>query len=532
MRSVASECERDTKLQNRDLLSNLMRSSKAGRTPDTRLTRLVLAVALLAGPACGARLDDRELLAARRRASGAGAGAATTSTGGAAASGAAAGGGEAASPTPVSGTASPQTSGAAATSSAAVGGRAAGGTGPGAGGGGAAATTAGGTAGAPACAADVSSSDPGVSAKEIHFGNVSTTGGPVPGIFKAARDGVNAYFAYVNSQGGVCGRQLKLDSLDDNLDASQNQHAYEQLVTKTLGIVGGFSPVDEGGGQVLQEHADMPDVAFTAAKSRLDNPNNFSPQPLRFPGWRLGPLKYYKQTFGDAVVKKMAMFTEDVQVAKDASSSEVAAARSLGYEFVYSRVTEPTDADFTSDVSNMKNKGVKGVMMLGDVGQIARIAAAMKAQNFTVPFANWSSNAYDQSFIQQSQGGSEGALLDLQEALFLGEDAAAVPEVALLGQWMRRVGGKPDLYAAYSWASARMMISALQQAGGKPTRAGIMTALKTVHRFDSNGLLAPADPAGKVPPTCYVFVRVKNAKFVRDASTPAGYRCEPGGYFG
>ena len=491
----------------------------------TRLTRCIAALVLVASAACGARLDHAELRSARLRAMGTGGGATAGGTS-AGATGAATASSDAAAT--AGETAAAATSGAAGAASSTSGGTSGAATSTGKG------TTApsGGTSSATAaCAADVSSSDPGVSAKEIHFGGVSTTGGPVPGIFKGARDGVSAFFAYINSQGGICGRSLKLDSLDDNLDASQNQHDYETLITKTLGIVGGFSPVDEGGGKVLSDHPDVPDVAFTATKSRLANPNNFSPQPLKFPGFRLGPMTYEKQLFGDAVIKKMAFFTEDVQPARDATEGQMAAARSLGYDFVYTRITEPTDADFTADVSNMKNKGVKGIFMFGDVGQIARIAAAMKAQNFSVPLAAWSSNVYDTQFIANSQGGSEGATIDIQQAMFLGEDAA-VPEVALFDQWVNRVGGKPDLYAVYSWAAARMMVQALQQAGGKPTRAAIMSALKTVHRFDANGLLAPADPAGKVPPTCWILVRVKNGKFVRDPATPSGFRCEPGGYFG
>jgi ABC-type branched-subunit amino acid transport system substrate-binding protein len=354
----------------------------------------------------------------------------------------------------------------------------------------------------------------------------------VPGIFKGARDGVNAFFAYQNSQGGVCGRALKLDFLDDNLDASQNQSDYQQLAAKDFGIVGSFSVVDEGGAGVIAQHPDMPDVSYALSKARFSLPNNFSPQPLKVPGWRLGPLTYFKNTYGPGVITKVAYFTEDVQSAKDAASGEMAAAQSLGYQFVYSRVTEPTDTDFTADVNNMKNKGVKAVFMAGDAGQMARIAAAMKAQGFTVPLSNWGANGYDPQFISQSQGGSEGASIDIQTALYQGQDSN-VPEVALFNQWLQKVGGKPDFFAAMGWASARLMVQALQQTpGGKPTRQAVMSTLKGIHKFDSNGLLAPADPAGKVPPTCWVLADVKGGKFVRDPATPSGFRCDPGGYFG
>ena len=142
--------------------------------------------------------------------------------------------------------------------------------------------------------------------------------------------GLNAYFAYTNSQGGACGRQLKLDFQDDNLDSSANQNAYKTLVTKVLGIVGSFSVVDEGGSQVIKDNPTMPDVSYALSKARFSLANNFSPQPLKVPGWRLGPLTYFKTTFGPPVITKMAYFTEDVQSAKDAAQGEMSAAQSLG----------------------------------------------------------------------------------------------------------------------------------------------------------------------------------------------------------
>ena len=360
------------------------------RVRSIRVAFALLAM-MLVSTACGARLSSKDLAAARRSATGIGvtageaSGGQSTDTGGTAGS----------------------AGGTGAASGATVGGAASAGGGAKAAAGAAAASSTGGAT----CKSGTPSSDPGVSATEIHFGNVSTTGGPVPGIFAGARDGVNAFFAYQNSQGGLCGRQLKLDFQDDNLDASRNQQAYQQLSAKDLGIVGSFSVVDEGGSQVIGSHPDMPDASYALSKARYSLANNFSPQPLRVPGWPLGTLQYFKTTFGPSVITKMAYFTEDVQSAKDAASGQKAAASSLGYQFVYERVTEPTDTDFTADVSNMKGKGVRGVMMAGDAGQMARIAAAMKAQGFTVPLATWGANAYDKQFVDNSQGGSEGALI-------------------------------------------------------------------------------------------------------------------------
>jgi ABC-type branched-subunit amino acid transport system substrate-binding protein len=493
-----------------------VRSGSRGADPGWRTARrgvVLLSAVMIMGTSCGARLSKSQIQAA--------VGNGSTGTGGVAA-GDSGSTGTVAAATPAAGS-SPATATTLAASSGNIGG-----------GTGATGTTtpAASSGGAAACKADTTGPfDPGVTATQVSFGNVSVTGGPVPGIFKGARDGAQAFFAYQNSQGGVCGRQLHLDFMDDNLDAAQNQADYQALVTKDLGFVGSFSVVDEQGAQVIGQ-CNCPDVSYALSKAHFALPNNFSPQPLKAPGAPVGEFNYFKKKF-PAAITKMAIFTEDVQAAKDAAAGFQAAAQSAGYAFAYSRVTEPTDTDFTADVSNMKNKGVQGVVMYGDAGQMARIAAAMKAQNFSVALPIWGANAYDPQFIQNSQGGSEGATIGQQQAMFEGEDASTLPEIGLFNQWLRRVGNnRPDLYGLMGWESGRLMVDALLKAGPKPTRATVVAALKSSGAFDGNGTLAPdGNPAQKKSPGCFIVVDVKGGKFVRDPDSASGWRCNDGPWF-
>jgi hypothetical protein len=77
----------------------------------------------------------------------------------------------------------------------------------------------------------------------------------------------------------------------------------------------------------------------------------------------------------------------------------------------------------------------------------------------------------------------------------------------------------------YGWASARLFVQALEAAGPKATRAGVIAALKKIDDFDSNGLLAKTGPASKRPATCYAMVTIKGGKYQR-LDPPSGYRCD------
>ena len=409
-------------------------------------------------------------------------------------------------------------------------------------GGGTAGGAAGGTAGkagtaggqaqgaASSCGANGGSTDVGVTADKVTLGNVSLLTGPVPGLFRGAVSGTRAFFEYQNSLGGVCGRKLALDARDDQFDANQNKAQYQDLMGKAFGFVGSFSVVDQSGSAVIGSKPDVPDVAYALSKEHFNLPNNFSPQPLP-PGWRLGSLNYFKQKFGPDVITKMAIFVENAQSAKDAATGEQKAAESVGYKFVYNRTIEPTEANFSSDVVAMQQRGVKGIMMAGEVGAFVRMAKAMKQQNFSVPFANWGANAYDPAFVTSDAApATNGAILDQQLAMYGGEDN--LPEVQLFNKWLKQVdpGRKPDIFAAFGWESGRLFVQALTAAGPKPTRGGVTAELKKIDNFDGNGMLAPAGPASKRPSSCFMVINVQNGKFTR-ADPPSGFICNQGDYF-
>jgi hypothetical protein len=118
-------------------------------------------------------------------------------------------------------------------------------------------------------------------------------------------------------------------------------------------------------------------------------------------------------------------------------------------------------------------------------------------------------------------------------SMFAGEDASQVAEVRLMNQWLQKVkpGYSPDLYALLAWASGRLLFKAMDQVGPHLTRVSVNDALHSSGNFDSNQLLAPADPGKKVPPTCIVITVLRKGHFERVDTPPTGFRCDLGGYF-
>jgi ABC-type branched-subunit amino acid transport system substrate-binding protein len=374
-------------------------------------------------------------------------------------------------------------------------------------------------------------SDVGVTPTQITVGNVVTVTGPVPGLFAGSAAGTDAFFQYINSQGGVYGRKLVLKSSDDALNCNQNQTATQDLIGSVFAFVGSFSTYDNCGANVFNANPTVPDIHYLLSDGANAEVNGYSPQPAPA-GFRTGPYQYYAQQFPNAVKHVGSLWAN---TSPTTWANQKAAEQSLGFNIVYERGVAPTETDFTADIVRMKSEGVQYLDLRNqDVRNIARVMNEAAQQNWH-PQVIVTNSEYDPNFFKllTDPSAGNGILTDQPFAMFLGEDSASTPEVALFLQWMKQTHPSTpvDLFAMYSWASGRLFVQALQAAGSNPTRAGVITALKNIHNFDSNGFVAPADVGNKQPPGCYMILKVQDGKFVRVNPADKGYLCTPTGYY-
>jgi hypothetical protein len=126
---------------------------------------------------------------------------------------------------------------------------------------------------------------------------------------------------------------------------------------------------------------------------------------------------------------------------------------------------------------------------------------------------------------------ANGMYLDLPTSLYEGEDARAVPAVAMFDKYVTKVDPKvfdsvEPLAAPYGWASAVLFVQALKAAGPNPTRAGLLAQLDKVTSFSAGGLLPTANPAKNIPSKCFLIAQFKNGAWTRVAPSPkSGFVC-------
>ncbi len=371
-------------------------------------------------------------------------------------------------------------------------------------------------------------SGPGITATTITAGVLADVSGPVPGLFQGGVNGVDAYFQYINSKGGVDGRKLDMKFQDSQLSCAGAQNASTALASTTFALVGSWADFDNCQVPVFKANPDLLQVGYPLTNDFRVLPNVFTPRPSPA-GFYTGPFIYLHQKYPTAT--KAASLYSGTPAGEVNWNYQKAALAQAGINAVYARGISPTETDFTSDIVRMKNEGVNFILEDDvDVRTIARMLNAAQQQNFK-PTVFDAAVGYDNNLTKLTNpGAADGMLFDEPFSLFLGQDSN-VPEVNLFLQWLKKThpDSPVDLFAMYSWASAALYVQALKDAGPNLTRASLNTALKNIHSFTDNGMLAQSDPGAGGPPTCWLIGQVKNGTFSRLVPS-SGFQCNPGGY--
>jgi ABC-type branched-subunit amino acid transport system substrate-binding protein len=370
-----------------------------------------------------------------------------------------------------------------------------------------------------------------VTATCMTVANVSTIGGPLPGLFEGASVGTDAYMSYLDStKGGIDGRKISLISEDDKFNPDSNRSETESVINRIIAIVGSFSLEDQDGGAILAKHPTIPNVSLSLSQYTLDLSNTVSPVPATG-GWQLGPVNYFAQKYPQAI-KHVGLLIAQEASAEVQSLGYQAALKHDGYVIVYKSLFGPLNTNFQTQLLAMKNAGVQFVDLTSmDAADAENIVSEMRSMHFHPQVIESAGPIYTNNFVQLAGGAAatDGIYLDQTVSLYLGGDAKSIPEVNTFLSWVQKVhpGFVPDLFTLYGWISGMLFAQGMENAGKNPTPAALVASLKQAHSFDADGLIAQTDPGNRQPPSCWLLAQIKNGVFTRIPPSPtAGFICD------
>lgn len=481
-----------------------------GATPQGRRRALVLLALSLLLSACGSRLSGAALTLAE----GSGHNGTVSGTSGGSAS---------------AGTAGSSTSGSAAAGTTGSAGSTGG------------ATTTGGTAASSGAKATGTSSScnstnnggataTGVTANQITIGNITSITGVAPGLTESARDATEAFAAYVNSMGGICGRMLKVDAYDDGNTSSENYSDAEQACSSDFAMVGNASGFDDGSASAVNS-CSIPDVAAevsTIAAGQAADIYGASPGNSQY--WSTGPAVFLKSQYPNAVTNA-AMIYLNVPATESQATNEMNTYEKVGFKYVYTASVSPTEPNYAPYVEDMEQAKVQYVTEYSDDNSAARLSEAMQQADFTPQVVDWFSEMYTPAFLSEVDGTADGNLVLMATAPY--EEASSNPGLQLMESWMNRVtpGWTHDIFAEFAWSAGLAFLQAAEAVGADLTRPALLAQLAKIGTWTGDGLEPPVNFGQKIPSNCFSYFKINSSGngFTRDYPSAAGsYDCTSG----
>jgi ABC-type branched-subunit amino acid transport system substrate-binding protein len=384
---------------------------------------------------------------------------------------------------------------------------------------------------------------PGVTDEEIRFSAFGTQANNPLGtcVMDCYTDGIAAYFAFRNSEGGVHGRQLVLeDYLDDEL-ANNQQRALE--IVSANDTFASFSATQIASGWADIAEAGIPLYTWSihpAEAAGQEGIFGYLGAICTTCTSRTGP---YAGTLVDATTVATLGYgvsQNSADCAQAAADSVELYAEETGQSVGYVN----TDLAFglpngiAPEVTAMRDAGVDFILACIDLNGMKSLAQELERQGMgDVPM--YHPNTYDAAFVREAGDLFEGDLVQVAFRPF--EAAPGNSQLADFQEWMGETGGQISEIAMIGWINADLAYQGLLAAGPEFSREAVIAATNEFTAYTAGGLTAPVDWSRQhTPPTeedpgtngpeqvCFSIVRVVGGEFELVGDPEAPFHCWDG----
>jgi branched-chain amino acid transport system substrate-binding protein len=379
---------------------------------------------------------------------------------------------------------------------------------------------------------------PGVTPTQIRVGGVATvTGDPTGNTDGTAFDGTSAYFDYINSMGGVCGRKLVLSSKRDDM-LSNNRAQVQGLISEdnVFAVLPVATTLFTGADLLAQSH--IPTFGWDINAEWGSEANSPGPPNLfgafgsfinfSQPGPTGFPYLFLAKKLG---IKRIGVITYSVSQSADAGNVIAATFNKFpgNGQVVFKDTSLSFGAvDYSAQVAKMVQDKVQLVLPTLDANGAFALGREMKRQGLNAPMVL--PNAYNQDRIAKNADVANGSYVFTEFAPF--EVSPQPPGLKLYLKWIKKSGGAQTENSVYGWLNADLFVTGLKAAGCDFTRQKVVDAINQLKSYTANGLVAPVNwtTAHSVAGGCFSFVKIVNGKF-KSVFTQGGkpFLCIPPG---
>jgi ABC-type branched-subunit amino acid transport system substrate-binding protein len=355
--------------------------------------------------------------------------------------------------------------------------------------------------------------EPGVTASSIVIGQSAGFTGSVAGTVKELTGGAKLYFDAVNAKGGIHGRKIVLESMDDGFDPKRSPEVFKKLIEEKnvfAMFLSRGTPTNEAAYPVL-EAAKVPLVGPSTGAMSMYSP----PRKYLFPvraSYHSETAKIVPQLVNMGINRIAILYVEDsfgkdglagvLQAMKNANLTPVAVAS-------HPRGATKLDESVAAIAKTEPQAVIMITVLDAGVAFVKQMKKAGRNPMF-ITLSNNSSNAFIQGLGEDGWG---VAVSQVSPYPFSG----AVP---ITKEFLELARASKDIAPSYSaiegFIAAKVLVEGLRRAGKQPTRDKLIAGLESMDRFDLGGVDVSYGPNNRSG-TSYIDITIigKTGKFVR-----------------
>ncbi len=327
----------------------------------------------------------------------------------------------------------------------------------------------------------------GITPESVTFAQVAAFDGPAAALGNGMRLGITAAFEEANATGGVHGRMLKLDSMDDGYEPDRSAALVKTVVdgNNHIGLIGAVGTPTSSATQPIATEANVPFIGpFTGAGFLRDasHGNIFNVRASYFAeteAW----IEYLVDQKG---MSSIAILYQDDGFGRVGLDGVTAALEkrgmSLAAEGTYTRNTTAVKKALL-EIRKAKPDAVVMVGAYKPVAEFIKLARKMKLDAEYVNISFVGSDALAQEL------GADGEGVIISQVVPFPWDAS-IPVVAQYTEALKAVdaAAKPGFVSLEGYIVGRLAIAGLEAAGKDVTRETYLAALAGLTSVDLGGV--------------------------------------------
>lgn len=340
--------------------------------------------------------------------------------------------------------------------------------------------------------------EPGVSKDKVTIGSYLPLQGGLAAGANQMRDGADAYFRYVNDNGGVHGRKIEWRVENDSYNPQQTIAVAKKLVDRdgVFAIVSTLGTATNLAALPFLAQRGVPLLNPAGGHPLLNSPKDRNVFGL-FP---VGPLQgkaminYALKHFG---AKRVAIFYQNDQFGKDPRDGAVAVLAERGLKPVAEASYVPSDVDVSAQAVALRDANPDVVLMASIPKQGALLLKEAEKLGWKPKFV--ATNTMGDPITS----GLAGPALDgVVIALITAVDTMPHPLVVKANGILKRYHPTtaPGYWTYLGYAGAAVFVEGLKRAGAEPTREKLIKSLETLKDYETGVIppvtFGPGDHAG------------------------------------